>query len=231
MTDKLKEYEMEMETKLNQHKEVLHSLKERNKLLKSELQKEEKEQLNLIAKLKTKEEDRQRNIYLIGKEHTKKSIKERVKEKIPFMNKTDGYLLYINKSDILKIIPVSNMTYFIKLMNKKKEMYVLNDKICVFNNKPAFLIKYPYTISLNIQQDMNDTFSENHLFYDTHAFYNYHTMLEKQNMIKTGEGQSLTEFIKSNKKLIIIAILIIILLFTPQGKEFLAQLLNELSPR
>lgn len=155
-------------------------------------------------------------INLIGKE-----------EKVNFFKriwrgifKFDGWVLYINKAEELRIMKISNFKTIQNLNDA--ESYAFNKKIGTLNGKPIFLIKYPFPITLDIK--------ENTLIYDSPTFYNYVNKVTMQNLTNFGSSFKLGEFLKKNFILIILLIIIILLFTTPQGKEFLAQIIPSSKP-
>lgn len=132
--------------------------------------------------------------------------------------KFDGYIIYLNKADDIKIYKVKDLRFLHKIKNR--ELYGLKKKIGTLNGKPAFLVKYPYTISLELK---NKNAPE--LFYDPESFNNYVDKATKINLTNLGNNFNLMEFIKQNFILILIAVALIFLFFTPEGKQFLGGLL------
>ena len=128
----------------------------------------------------------------------------------------DGYVFYLNKSDDLKIFKVKNLKFLYDLKNKK-ETYNLNDKFGTYKGKPFFLIKYPFTISLNCEGE--------ELFYDCEAYNNYVNSATKINLTNLGSNFNLMEFISKNIIYIVLGIALILLFTTPQGQEFLKGIL------
>ena len=134
--------------------------------------------------------------------------------------KFDGYVLYLNKANEMKIHKVKNFRTIYNLNDC--ESYGLKDKIGTFNGKPIFMVKYPYAMSLDI--------GENSLKYDSPTFYNYVNKVTKQNLTNMGSNLGLGDWIKKNFLLIIIAIALILLFTTPQGKEFLSHIIPSSTP-
>ena len=134
--------------------------------------------------------------------------------------KHDGYILYINKADELKIFKVNNFKTIYDL--NSIESYGLNKCIGSYNGKPIFMVKYPYAMSLDI--------GKNTLSYDAPTFYNYVNKVTKANLTNWGSSLGLGDFIKKNFLIIIIAIIAIILLTTPQGKEFISNIIPSSRP-
>jgi len=134
--------------------------------------------------------------------------------------KFDGYLLYINKAEELKIFKINNFKTIYNL--NSIESYGLKKCIGNFNGKPIFIVKYPYAMSLDI--------GENTLSYDSPTFYNYVNKVTIQNLTNFGGNFNFTDFLKKNFILIIIGIALILLFTTPQGKEFLANIIPSSKP-
>ena len=134
--------------------------------------------------------------------------------------KFDGYILYINKANELKLFKVKNFKQIYNLNDL--ETYGLNDAIGTFNGKPIFMVKYPNPITLDIKGTS--------LSYDAMIFYNMVNKVTKQNLTNWGSNLGLGDFIKKYFIYIIIAIGLILLFTTPQGQEFLSKIIPSTKP-
>jgi len=206
----LKKQNIKLNTEIN--KNVL-----KNKTLKkyiNEINKIEKTFLCKIDNLLDK--NNSKSIVLFGKMITHKWY-EKIFEKI---FKFDGWIFYGNKANDFKLIKIKNLKMLLKLTNKK-EAYNLIDKVGTYKGKPIFLIKYPYSVSLNISDEGN-------LYYDAESYYSYVDYATKGNLLKVGEEGGIKEFFKKNIIIIVIIIILIIFASTPQGKEIIAQILQHI---
>lgn len=167
------------------------------------------------------------NLYLMSKQLPETDIKTKIKSKIPFFKATDGYIFYLTKGNDIKIYEVQNLKYLYK---NNKEAYALHNKIGTYRNKPAFIIKYPYPITLDINLN-EETNTENKLFWDAKAFYNYETMVTKANITNFGNDGSVFDFLKKNWIIVVIVLVLIFIVATPQGKELYQQLLQSMKAK
>lgn len=152
-------------------------------------------------------------LYLYSKQIMKKNFLHNLIEKI---FKFDGYIFHYNKGNDLNIYKVKNLGFLKNIKNK--ELYNLHEKEGTFKGKPFYVVKYPYAISLNVKES-------GELFYDTEAYYNYVNRATKINLTNLGEKFNLAQFVKQNFMLILIAIGLVLLFTTPEGKEFLQGIL------
>lgn len=210
-------------------------LKQSNKVLNDMIKEREKNITKKVNKIKnlnkikveklseiksiTKEDDI-KTIMLVGKK-----LKETPFQKvIKFFFKFDGYIFYGNTASDWKIIKVKDLSKILNL-KKKKETYGLVDKIGSHKGKPIYMIKYPYTLSLHIS-DTDDQI-EYYDYYDPKEFYAYVNHATKLNILNITDSGNMMAFFKKNILLIIVVILVIIFLSTPQGQQFLQDILSQ----
>lgn len=203
--------------------------------LKKKIEKLEKEtknqtlKLSTLLKIKNKIKDLEEETisYIDNSNNPDKSLKlNLISKEIYKMNifrkiwywifKFDGFIFYLNKADDIKIYKVRNLGYLYK---KSKELYNIHKKAGTHKGKPAFIVKYPYTISL--------TPIGKFLYYDAEAYNNYVNVATKGNLTNIGNKFDFGSFLKSNFVYIIIGIALIFLFVTPEGKEFLQGLINQ----
>jgi hypothetical protein len=134
--------------------------------------------------------------------------------------KFSGYIAYIDKAENLQIMRVNNFKDFYELNDSEK--YGLNKKIGTYKGKPIFMLKYPIPISLDITGDK--------LQYDAISFYNFHNKLTRQNLTNWGQSGGLGEWLRKNFIIVLIGIALILLFFTPQGKEILSNIIPSSKP-
>lgn len=203
---------------------IYHERKTRNDWLDNEIKTFEKGIAQYLGQIRhINDSENNKNIYLVGREmRDSKFTKfiDNIKSKIPFFN-FDGYIFYFNKSNSIKILKIKNLKNILNLAHC--ETYNIIDRIGIYKNKPAFLIKYPYAITLQIRGE--------ELYYDAEAYYNYVNIATKGNLTKgKGEPLNIFEFIKNNIILIVIVIFVLFALFTPEGKNFIAGIMGNAPP-
>lgn len=190
-----------------------------NKFIKEKEETEKKIQdlenakLKKVAKLTNIKTKEIKNIYLSGKE-----MKINWFKKIWFkLFKFDGWLLTGDKANNFKFVKMKNLKLVYDM--KKKESYAIHEKIGTFKNKPLFICKYPFPITLQVNDDGT-------LFYDAVAFHTYKNYTTRQNLLSAEEKLTLKSLIKTYFPVVIIAIVILILIFTPEGQDVIQQVIG-----
>jgi hypothetical protein len=99
---------------------------------------------------------------------------------------------------------------------KKREFYALHKKVGTYNHKPLFIAIYPHCITLEPHGDK--------LFWDSESLYNYVNIATKGNLTRIREQFDLMTFLKKNFPILIGIGIVIILLITPEGQQFIKDL-------
>lgn len=133
--------------------------------------------------------------------------------------KHDGYIIYINKVNKVKILKVYN---FKTMYDLNKEKYILDQFFITYNNKPAFLLKYPVPISLEIDGDLNE------LTYNAESFYNYVNQVTMVNLTNFNTNNGIGDLISKNIVYILIGIALILALTVPDIRVVLVEFINNI---
>ncbi len=216
LIDKIR-YKLSLKKEIEKYNKVIDQLEKDSKEIDLNIYKLNEYNNSKIAILENlNDPEKSLNLNLVSKE-----IKPNIINKI-FKNifKHDGYILYINKANELKIFKVNNFKTIYDF--NSIESYGINNCVGNYQGKPIFMVKYPYAISLDI--------GKNTLSYDAPTFYNYVNKVTKQNLTNWNSPLGIGDFIKKNFLIIVIAIIAIILLTTPQGKEFLSNIIPSTKP-
>lgn len=155
----------------------------------------------------------------------------------------DGYILYenITNSGDLKLIQIANFKEIYRKMKGKS--FYLWKKTGTINGKPYFLVKGNIAISGQIKatselinQDMKDGIKYYEdgvdMVYSPEVFDTMLDYVSFANLkVKKGVG-NIGEFIRENWLFILVAIIIVVIIFaTPQGRQFIQNFLNDLTPK
>lgn len=127
-----------------------------------------------------------------------------------------GYIFYLDKGNNFHIYKIKDLKFLWR--KKSQELYNIDEKVGHYKGKPVFLIKYPYAITLNFNED-NDG---KDLYYDTESYYNLVDMAIKGRLTQLPKDSfDLITFIKNNLILLIILGIVAFVLFTDEGKQML----------